>query len=132
MTGRTYPSGIASPVEAEGLCIAASGGDAESSFAIVAFHRVFKQLVVRNFCIVNQVGFFGNTHIKPPLPTGNGWLSNMGRRKWALTRHYWKLVGITVMTSVTANENCAQRRCGDALKTLLGVCRCVHVTIWIS
>src|SRR5947207_7654209 len=68
-TGRTYPSGIASPDEPEGLCIAASGGDAQSSFAIVAFHRVFKQLVVRNFCIVNQVGFFGNTHIEPPLPT---------------------------------------------------------------
>src|SRR5947207_832766 len=32
-TGRTYPSGIASPVEPEGLCIAASGGDAQSSFA---------------------------------------------------------------------------------------------------
>src|SRR5436190_22044567 len=62
-TGRTYPSGIASPDEPEGLCIAASGGDAQSSFAIVAFHRVFKQLVVRNFCIVNQVGFFGNTHL---------------------------------------------------------------------
>src|SRR5947207_1429441 len=68
-TGRTYPSGIASPDEPEGLCIAASGGDAQSSFAIVAFHRVFKQLVVRNFCIVNQVGFFGNTHIEPSLPT---------------------------------------------------------------
>src|SRR5947207_6321744 len=68
-TGRTYPSGIASPDEPEGLCIAASGGDAQSSFAIVAIYRVFKELVVRNFCIVNQVGFFGNTHIEPPLPT---------------------------------------------------------------
>ena len=45
-TGRTYPSGIASPDEPEGLCIAASGGDAQRSFAIVAFHRVFKELVV--------------------------------------------------------------------------------------
>ena len=71
-TGRTYPSGIASPSGSSGLCIAASGGDAQSSFAIVAFHRVFKQLVVRNFCIVNQVGFFGNTHIEPPLPTESG------------------------------------------------------------
>ena len=67
-TGRTYPSGIASPDEPERQCIAASGGDAQSSFAIAAIHRVFKQLVVRNF-VLSIKSDSSETHIEPPLPT---------------------------------------------------------------
>src|SRR5437667_8898794 len=52
--GRIYPSGIASPDEPEGEYIAASSRDTQNSFAIVTVHRVFKQILVCNFCVFNQ------------------------------------------------------------------------------
>src|SRR6266516_3527700 len=67
-TGRTYPSGIASPDEPAGSASLPSAVMPKNSFAIVANHHVFKQLVVRNF-VLSIKSDSSETHIEPPLPT---------------------------------------------------------------